>query len=103
MSKKTYGLYAQQTGEGCDYTIGCGRNFYVLGELEEHEVDAAIRKAVEDHSLGVEDYSELDELALVVIVKDLDVADFMPDDDSEDEAREARRRQYEELKREFGD
>lgn len=96
-----YYLYAKQFGQGCDYTIGCGETLIPLKSTAAPGINAEIREIVADHGFGTADL-ELEELTLLQHVKDLDVEEWMPEDE-EDPEKEARRAQYEQLKREFGD
>jgi len=94
-----YALYAKQQGDGCDYTIGCAQILIPLVGTDPNALEDEIRTIVEDHAFGREDY-RLEELRLVQIVRELEVEDYMVEDEV-DEEKEERRRQYERLKREF--
>lgn len=95
-----YALFAKQSGEGCDYTIGCAQTLILLKGTNINDLDDEIREVVADHAFGQEE-RELEEFALVEVIRDLNVEDFMEEDEV-DEEKEARRREYEKLKKEFG-
>lgn len=71
-----YALYLEQEGEGCDYTIGCGRNLQHLraSTLEEAKVEAKeIVVGDADGYGGHFDESEVHRATLVSLVSDLPV------------------------------
>jgi hypothetical protein len=100
MSK--FGVWAWQTGEGCDYMIGCGS---VLIELEATKREDAIKEALEvliERGYTVGSEQELREAQVVEFIHEIDINDIEEEPEPVDEAKEARRRDYETLKREFG-
>lgn len=54
-------LFMKQEGEGCDYTIGCGRQ---LAQLEAETLEDAIAMAVETYAIDDTGEQELEEAVI---------------------------------------
>lgn len=93
--------------QGCKYTISCGEKLIELHSPEnDDDLKNEVIEILEDHGFPEEEFLEI---VLLKIEQRYDVdalADALSDsddeEDEEDDEKEARRLQYEELKREFG-
>lgn len=97
-----FAVWAWQHGAGCDYMIGCGS---VLIELDSTTLEDAIKEATEEliergYTVGSE--QELQEIQVVQIMHQIDPTDIVEEEEPVDEEKEERRKQFETLKREFG-
>jgi len=63
----TYYLYAQQKGEGCDYTIGCAQAIYRLKATCLEELAADVKQVFDEYGLAGE--KELAELKVFELIE----------------------------------
>jgi hypothetical protein len=101
-----YAAYVKQSGEGCDYMIGCGNTLVPLSA--ETIVDAWEAEWMIDQygypsgDIGV-DYVVMTKVDGQLSGDGFDaIVDALIPEPEEDPAKTARREQYEKLKREFG-
>ena len=100
-----YYLWAKQHSQGCDYTIGCGERLIPLPISSLEEMGPAVYEALENRGIQPGSENAAQKLLILKCVEELDPDEWDYTDDreeEEDEGTAARRRQYEELKREFG-
>ncbi len=96
-----YALILKDSGEGCDYTLGCGWR----PEVFNHEPTALdIGEVIE--RVGVENLESITVVKIEKIIGRAELGDYKlaeddDEEDDEDEETAARRAQYEALRREF--
>lgn len=105
-----YAAVVKEAAEGCDYTIGCAEKTIPLAATTPEDAAKEVAKLLQE-DYGYPDADGGIKHVLIVTVATVmsqeDVFALMSDEkdeeeDEEDEATAARRRQYETLKREFG-
>lgn len=109
MSEFTAGRYAavvKESGEGCDYTIGCAEKTFPLAAATLEEAKREIAALLQD-GYGYPDRDGGLEHVLIVTVGEVMTQDAVyalmeSDEEVEDGATAERRRLYESLKKEFG-
>lgn len=106
-----YAAVVKQAAIGCDYTIGCAEKTIPLVATTPEDAASEIAKLLQEdygypdadggieHVLIVTVAAVMDQEGVFALMTDEDDDD---DEDQEDEATAARRRQYQALKREFG-
>lgn len=101
-----YMLYAQ-AGEGCDYTIACGKEVYMLSSSSIEEAKKETEKFIKEHFSS--DEHRLKKAVLYEVTKDVildtesiyKAIDNEAEEKSKDEIAEKERMEYERLKRKF--
>jgi len=98
-----YGLFTQ-SGEGCDYTIGCGM---VWRKLRATTPEEAVTEAMGAFSLEVSDVHNIEVIRVVEVAAEIDLADEIKaarqviKEERAASARAAKRAQIERLQREL--
>lgn len=105
-----YVLWLKQSGQGCDYMIGCGQVVVPLEGFTGEPGTQAVVNKLEHYGFPHHDRM-MDQIVILKVVREFDpdeMADFVREleeareDDDEDEETTARRELYEQLKKEFG-
>lgn len=105
-------IVMKQVGEGCDYTIGCGMKMEEIGEFSRPEDAVAagekkFRDLYKDYALGRERERDLEFVGTFCLIQDLmplyQQIEIEEQIAAEKDARAAKRRQLEQLKRELGE
>lgn len=104
-----YVLLMRQSGEGCDYTIGCGYKWLQFSAEHIEEATARAKQTVRDHGWrgdGVSEALLVPASELVNLGTLLDVEDTQAESDADQATLQqkelADRKAYEELKKKFG-
>jgi hypothetical protein len=100
MSK--FGVWAWQHGEGCDYTIGCGSCMIELEATNRKDAKKEALAVLIERGYTVGSDQELQEAQVVEFFHEIDPAVIVDEEEPIDEEKEARRKQFEALKQEFG-
>lgn len=97
----SYALILKESGEGCDYTFGCGWKPVVFNH---YPTDEEIAPVVEDH--GLDRFESITVVKIEKIIGRAALEDLVAGDDDdepeEDVEKETRRLEYERLRVEFG-
>lgn len=96
----SYALLLKESGEGCDYTFGCGWKPIAFNH---YPTDAEIGQVIKDY--GLIRFESITVVKIETIISQSELLEYLPeddDDDGEDAETAERRAQYERLKREFG-
>lgn len=101
-----YFLYMKQSGEGCDYTIGCGAKLVRLDAENVVDARALALAAFEDYGIDGEERS-LSEACIMEIAQDVmslaqDYVDGIIEARRE-RTRDEKKQQLEKLKKELGE
>lgn len=103
-----YGVFLKESGEGCDYTIGCGQTFRVLKSTTLEDATIEARTEIFDTTyISNYDRRTLQQAFLVEIKEDLTafcgLATKQKEQDRDAEEKAQKRAQIEKLRKELGE
>lgn len=97
-----YAIVIKESGEGCDYTIGCGERAVPLKAMTLDDVEEELKEILPEWDVPDRGVEYVLIVKIEQIMTETDLEEFIPNEEGEDDDKAARRRQYEKLKKEFG-
>jgi hypothetical protein len=105
---KTYKVYLKQLGEGCDYTIGCGKTIETIEAENIKDAIIRLKEIIADNYNHDESRLEKVEIYETSTIENFDIKSFYDDLNKMEELaniskkQEFERLEYERLKAKFG-